>query len=148
MHRLALTCLVALVVWTPAKAFAEAASDYSVEYRVCLALAGTDADKQIACVKAETARQDVALNNAYKRLTTRLNPYQKQRLKLSERAWIQFRGAECGFRSSVLIGGPLGIQAAAQADAEADCLLRQAYLRAEALKAAYHEAWDGTVPGH
>jgi len=75
----------------------------------------------------------------------RLSTYQKQQLRLSERAWIGYRDAECNFRSSINIGGPPGIVARAQSDAHDECLLRESALRAEALKDGYGSSWDGTT---
>ena len=136
--------MVSLVA-VPAEATAAEPSSYSTEYHSRVGHAGGDDDKRIACVKAETVRQDATLNVAYSRLMGRLSAYQKQQLRLSERAWIEYRDAECNFQSSINIGGPAGIVARAQSDAHDECLLRETALRAEALKASYGSSWDGTT---
>ena len=99
----------------------------------------------VACAKAAKATEDAALNAAYKRPLPRLSTYQKEQLKRSERAWLQFRDAQCGFEGSVVVGGPLGIIAFAQTEAEANCYLRETHARTDALKAGLDVEWDGVV---
>jgi uncharacterized protein YecT (DUF1311 family) len=93
---------------------------------------------------ALTRSQDSALHAAYKRLLTRLGPYQREQLAQSQRAWVRFRDAQCNFEGSVLIGGPLGIEQRAQAGARAECLGRETGLRTRALRADYKMSWGGT----
>ncbi len=116
---------------------------YSAEYHACVARTGGDDDKRIACIETETDRQDAALNAAYARLMRRLSEFQKQRLRFSERAWLQYRDAECAFQSSINIGGPPGIVARAERDARVECILRETSLRVDALKTSYGRSWDG-----
>lgn len=136
-------CVLSAIALSAGVASAQT-GNYSPEYRSCLGPAGADDDKRMACVKAETARQDKLLNEAYTRLQARLKTSQKEALTQSERAWIKFRDAECDFQGSVDIGGPLGIQVRASGDARADCILKQTQLRAAALKDSYAVSWDGT----
>src|SRR5207248_1501275 len=90
------------------------------------------------------SNNDAALDAAYKHLLTRLNAYQKEQLRRSEDAWVLFRDAQCSFEGSVLIGGALGIEQQAQADAQAICLLRETRLRTQTLRLDYKRPWDGT----
>jgi uncharacterized protein YecT (DUF1311 family) len=47
------------------------------------------------CIHAEIHRQDVRLNRAYQSLMARLDPVRRQKLRRSERAWINHREANC-----------------------------------------------------
>lgn len=91
-----------------------------------------------------TSNQHAAMDAAYKRLAGRLNAYQSEQLARSQQAWVHFRDAQCDLESSVLIGGPLGIEKRAQDEAQAECLARETRLRTEALRADYKMSWDGT----
>lgn len=110
---------------------------YTPTFRACLAQAGGDDDRILACTNAETSRQDAMLNGVYKRLSARISPYQRELLLKSERAWITFRDTECAFQGAQLIGGPLGIEARAQADSKSECLLRQTRQRVHTLESDY-----------
>ena len=144
----ALTAVVgALLVAAPGlgqAARADAQPSYSAELGACRSKAGSDEDRLTACTEAETARQDKALNQAYARLRSKLNNYQKEALSNSEGAWIKFRDAKCAFDGSVLIGGPLGIEQRAQKDAQADCVMRETAFRAQTLEKNASASWDGT----
>jgi len=123
-------------------ASADAQPVYSAEMSACRTKAGSDGDRLSACTEVETARQDKALNQAYARLQSKLNDYQKEALAKSERVWIEFRDAECAFDGSVLIGGPLGIEQRAQRDAHADCIVRETAFRAQTLEKNAAGTWD------
>jgi uncharacterized protein YecT (DUF1311 family) len=49
----------------------------------------------VACIAAERARQDRALNETYRRVLARLNPRQRTSLRSAQRAWIAYRDARC-----------------------------------------------------
>jgi uncharacterized protein YecT (DUF1311 family) len=51
----------------------------------------------VECIVAETDRQDVRLNKAYKDLLGQLSPARKKQLQDAQRAWLKFRDANCGF---------------------------------------------------
>ena len=51
----------------------------------------------VDCMLAETKRQDTLLNDSYKALMSKLTTERKKTLLDAERAWIQFRDANCRF---------------------------------------------------
>lgn len=51
----------------------------------------------IECIDAETKRQDIRLNNAYKKVMNQLSPERRKQLQTAQRAWIQYRDANCTF---------------------------------------------------
>jgi len=52
-----------------------------------------------------TAQQD--LDSAYRDLMTHLDGEQKQKLRITQRAWLRFRGANADFQASLARGGTL-----------------------------------------
>lgn len=101
--------------------------------------------KYLECLEAEARRQSALHDEAYKRRLTHLSDYQKQKFELSEQIWLQYLDAECAFQGSVDIGGPLGIVAAAQADAKAKCLIRETNLRTKTLTESCGGDWKGSL---
>jgi uncharacterized protein YecT (DUF1311 family) len=59
------------------------------------------------CAAQETKAADKELNSLYKQITARLkdNAEAKQLLVKAQRAWIDFRDAECSFSASGVKGG-------------------------------------------
>jgi uncharacterized protein YecT (DUF1311 family) len=51
----------------------------------------------IECIDAETKRQDLRINKAYKTLMDQLSPERKKQLQQAQRAWITYRDANCQF---------------------------------------------------
>lgn len=51
----------------------------------------------IACISAETKRQDVRLNEHYNKLSSKLSTNRKKALVEAQRAWMKFRDANCRF---------------------------------------------------
>ena len=51
----------------------------------------------VECITAEHARQDKRLNAGYKTLMAKLTPERKKQLQATQRLWLQFRDANCGF---------------------------------------------------
>jgi uncharacterized protein YecT (DUF1311 family) len=69
---------------------------YTPAYQKCLDSAdGQSTLGMIGCASDETAIQDKALNNAYRKAMKDLTPEQKTKLQAAQRAWIAFRDAEC-----------------------------------------------------
>ena len=87
----ALTCLIvssiALAVETK----------NSVDFSACMDKSGGVTSEMLDCISAETKRQDVRLNNAYKRAGARLSVQRKRQLLDAQRAWIKYRDANCTF---------------------------------------------------
>jgi len=54
----------------------------------------------VECLAAKTKAADQHLNAAYKDLLQRIDPEQAEPLKAAERAWIQYRDANCQFYSA------------------------------------------------
>ena len=69
----------------------------SKQYTACMDKAGGTTFGMIECINAETQRQDVQLNKAYKALTTELPPPRRAQLLEAQRAWIKYRDANCAF---------------------------------------------------
>ena len=74
-----------------------AAKDMTKEYLACVGKAEGMADKTLDCVSAEFDRQDSRLNDAYKKLISKLSKERAKSLVEAQRAWIKFRDANCGF---------------------------------------------------
>jgi uncharacterized protein YecT (DUF1311 family) len=51
----------------------------------------------IDCISGETKRQDIRLNENYRRLLPKLSLHRKKELLEAQRAWIRFRDANCRF---------------------------------------------------
>ena len=67
------------------------------EYLTCLDKASGVTVEMIACISAETKRQDVRLNESYNKLGAKLSANRKKALLEAQRAWIKFRDANCRF---------------------------------------------------
>jgi len=67
------------------------------EYLTCLDKASGVTVEMIACISAETKRQDVRLNENYNKLGSKLSANRKKALLEAQRAWIKFRDANCRF---------------------------------------------------
>jgi uncharacterized protein YecT (DUF1311 family) len=76
---------------------AESNRELSQEYSTCLDKANGVTFAMIDCIAAETSRQDIQLNENYKRLTSKISPKRKQGLLDAQRAWMNFRDANCKF---------------------------------------------------
>ena len=91
------TLLIALpMVCVP---YAACAQDIglSKQHTACMDKTGGTTAGMIECITAETKRQDLRLNKAYKAVMADLSPERKKQLQESQRAWIKFRDANCGF---------------------------------------------------
>jgi uncharacterized protein YecT (DUF1311 family) len=77
---------------------AETDNHLSKEYSVCIdkAVEGAWAD-MFACNGEELDRQDARLNNAYKKLMSKLSRDRKKALLKAQRTWIKFREANCDY---------------------------------------------------
>jgi hypothetical protein len=51
----------------------------------------------LECIDAETKRQDLRINKAYKTVMDQLTPERKKQLQQAQRAWITYRDANCQF---------------------------------------------------
>jgi uncharacterized protein YecT (DUF1311 family) len=74
-----------------------AAKDMTKEYLTCVGKAEGVTDKTLDFMSAEFDRQDTRLNDAYKKLISKLSKDRAKSLVEAQRAWIKFRDANCGF---------------------------------------------------
>jgi uncharacterized protein YecT (DUF1311 family) len=72
-------------------------SHLSKQFTVCVDEAAGVTSSTVDCIAAETKRQDLRLNQAYKNLIETLTPSRKQELLDIQRLWIKFRDANCNF---------------------------------------------------
>jgi uncharacterized protein YecT (DUF1311 family) len=93
-HLLLLTVLsLALLAVLPATA-----EMFGPDYRPCGDQPNTMAT--VDCVAAKTKIWDQRLNAAYQGLTQRIEPGQRDPLKVAQRLWLQYRDANCRFYGS------------------------------------------------
>jgi uncharacterized protein YecT (DUF1311 family) len=74
-----------------------AANDMTTEYLTCARNSEGVTSKILNCISAELDQQDSRLNEAYKKLMSKLPKDRKRSLVEAQRAWIKFRKANCGF---------------------------------------------------
>lgn len=104
-----------------------------------------DANVMLECEKAAVAKEDAALNAAYRKLYAFIKPYQRDSLQKAERAWIQYRDAECAFAGAQAFPGALlGEMTSWQAEDKTECLVKVTQSQVENLDAFYKEAWENT----
>ncbi|BDB24829.1 hypothetical protein Tamer19_70320 [Cupriavidus sp. TA19] len=78
----------------PARAGADPA--LSAGYERCMAKAVSTVD-MLDCTAAELRLQDKAVNTTYQDLLRRLEAPRTGQLRLAQRAWLQFRDANCAY---------------------------------------------------
>jgi uncharacterized protein YecT (DUF1311 family) len=81
---------------------------YSEAFQSCIKRSGQTDPAIGACESGEFGRQDAALNAVYKKLNAKLDPARKVSLQKAERAWVQFRDAQCAYESSADASASLG----------------------------------------
>lgn len=69
----------------------------SQTFSSCIDQAGGVTPSMVECMNAETERQDVRLNKAYKDVMAGLSAERKKRLQETQRLWIKYRKANCEF---------------------------------------------------
>lgn len=69
----------------------------TAEFGACMDASGGVTFDMIDCMSAEHERQDARLNQAYKAVMAGLGDDRKDALRAAQRAWIQFRDANCDF---------------------------------------------------
>jgi uncharacterized protein YecT (DUF1311 family) len=77
--------------------FAANENHMTKEYLTCVSNAEGVTNRMLDCISAEFDRQDSRLNDVYKRLMSKLPKDRKESLVEAQRAWINFRDANCGF---------------------------------------------------
>ncbi|TAN65862.1 MAG: DUF1311 domain-containing protein [Methylobacter sp.] len=71
--------------------------DLSQIFSTCMDQAGGVTPSMVECMNAETERQDVRLNKAYKDIMAGLSAGRKKQLQEAQRLWIKYRKANCDF---------------------------------------------------
>lgn len=69
----------------------------SKQFTACMDKAGGVTASMVECTAAETKRQDVRLNKAYKNLMNTLSATRKKELQSTQRLWMKYRDANCNF---------------------------------------------------
>jgi len=98
VSRAAKVMIICLAVLWNGQLLAEIVEGLSKEYSDCMDKAekGTTAD-MLQCDGEELDRQDARLNDAYKKLMSKLSHDRKKALLKAQRAWIKFREANCDY---------------------------------------------------
>jgi len=118
--------LVAALFWNTGLLAAND-KDTTTKYSICVQNSEGVTSKILDCISAELDQQDSRLNEACKKLMSKLPKDRKQSLIEAQRAWIKFREANCGFYHD-----PNGGSAAHMAGNE--CFLNATVDRAEELE--------------
>jgi uncharacterized protein YecT (DUF1311 family) len=127
-----LVALIGLAFFLAAGPVAAAESETTKEYSACLDKANGVTVEMIDCIGAETKRQDVRLNENYRRLLSKVSLHRKRELLEAQRAWMRFRDANCRFYYDPE-GGSLSRVIAAE------CILSATADRAKELKQLINE---------
>ncbi|SPA37550.1 conserved hypothetical protein, DUF1311 [Cupriavidus taiwanensis] len=132
MHVLAYVAVVGLAVAAIPPAAAAANGGLSADYERCVGKAVSTAD-MLSCAALESRVQDTALNSAYQSLLRRLEAPRTGQLRVAQRAWLEYRQANCAY-----VSNPAGGSAARVAGAS--CLLEMTAARVRELRAFATEA--------
>lgn len=82
-------------------------ADTLSEIRGCYDKAAATVEMR-ACLDKELDFYDVQLNSSYKKLQTVLEPQEVDNLIKAQRAWLDFRTAECAFAAARDLQGTIG----------------------------------------
>src|SRR5262245_3957356 len=69
----------------------------SKQYSECIDKSGGNTSGMLDCNERELKRQDDDLNKSYRTLLAKLSPQRRKQLVKAQRAWVNFRDANCGF---------------------------------------------------
>ena len=121
----ALATLTALSVPTLAAGWEDLLSK---GYAACLNKPDASTQSMVECIDAEVRIQDGKLNAAYKTAMASLPKDQQEKLRASQRAWLEFRKLDC----DVFYGEQTGTIARLESN---QCFLRKTAERADELAA-------------
>ena len=116
--------------WLAPAGVAMAEYRYSPQYETCMDKVDLGALKNsqwAACADQELKKVDAALNTYYRKLQQQLEPEQREALKKSQRAWLQYREARCSFEA-------LGPVAPGGAASQSLCMLEMTTQKADYLR--------------
>jgi|SRR6476620_10363089 len=100
ISRVTKVMIICLAVLWNGQLLAETDADegLSKEHSDCIDNASRGATAEMfECEGEELDRQDARLNDAYKKLMSKLSPDRKKALLKAQRAWIKFREANCDY---------------------------------------------------
>ena len=83
--------------------------------------------KQVVCADEHFKRQDAQLNQSYQKISKQLSKYQRQQLKIAQRAWIKYRDTHCHAVDSLTPDNPNLLCLAMETQKRID-VLQQTYL--------------------
>ena len=89
--------IISLAVLWNGQLLAETDEGLSKEYSDCMNKVENTTSGMLQCGGEELDRQDARLNDAYKKLLSKLSPDRKKALLKAQRAWIKFREANCDY---------------------------------------------------
>jgi uncharacterized protein YecT (DUF1311 family) len=101
--------------------------DLSQEFTACMDPSSGTTATMLACMSAETRRQDARLNQAYKAVMAQLSEVRQKELRDAQRAWLKFREANCRFYADPEGGTIATVNAG-------DCLMSATAARARELE--------------
>ncbi|WP_157272192.1 lysozyme inhibitor LprI family protein [Azohydromonas aeria] len=99
----------------------------SPEFSACMDQSNGVTATMLACMSAETRRQDARLNQAYKAVMAQLSEARQKELRDAQRAWLKFREANCRFYADPEGGTIATVNAS-------DCLMSATAARARELE--------------
>lgn len=97
------------------------------QFSTCMDNAGGVTINMLECLDAETKLQDKRLNIAYREAMGQLSPERKKQLQQAQRAWINYRDANCNFYADPEGGSMARLSAS-------DCLMSETASRAKELE--------------
>jgi len=77
--------------------FSSAEVRYSKKYDDCMDHSKGITSIMLKCIIDEKNKQDMLLNNNYKKVIVTLNKVKKLEFKKSQRLWMKYRDAKCNF---------------------------------------------------
>jgi uncharacterized protein YecT (DUF1311 family) len=69
----------------------------TTQFTQCMESSNGVTINMLECINAETKRQDLRINKVYKIAMDQLSPERKKQLQQAQRAWINYRDANCQF---------------------------------------------------
>ena len=112
---------------------------FTKQFSSCMDRANGVTINMLDCIDAETKRQDMRLNKAYKNVVSELSSERKKQLQTAQRAWISYRDANCQFYADPE-GGSLARVSAS------DCLMSMTASRSKELEGMSDQEAPAAAP--
>lgn len=100
------------VLLLAASSLCSAAPALTPTFDACMDKAEGETPATLACISAETARQDAQLNTAYKGAQNATPKDRQAKLREAQRNWLKFRDANCGFFADASAGQAAAVDSA------------------------------------